>query len=294
MDLLRALQEQSAGRGVGQDLANQAYERANEKSLLNAQALSASRRAGSGGGRSLASVLDSTAADRQVNAANLSQDKMRAQLAAQEQLGGVASGLRGQDIDIGTAQAGLTDAAFARRDAGNNQFGLARFGAENNMNLANAAAYNQNQQFNADLAGKIGMFNAGNVTDVSKFNAGAANTRDLHQADLDFQTKTANLEAYLKNQGMTDDMAKYYTEQLMQKEEADRAARIAREDMLQGGALGYEKLKSDAYEGSANRKGEMVKGVLSAAGSAVAASDRNLKYNIIPLSEDDDSWSFDE
>lgn len=281
IDLLNQLRDQAAGNGVGQKLAQSAYDQANELGLKNAMALAASRRGT--GAPSLTGVLDASAAGRATNAAQLSQDKMKAMIAAQQQLGDVASGVRGQDIGVETSQAGFDDTAAARNAAANNEFGLAKFGAANTASAINSGAFNANEQFNAKNVLDNNQFNAGLAEKTGEFNAGQQNSRTGAQAQMDQATKQANLEAYLKAQGMSDEMAQYYTSQMLGLNEADRQANEDYEQLKTTQEQGANAADQKSFEAARAARQKAIGGAAEVGTDLIGKSDRKSKKEVKPL-----------
>lgn len=268
--LIGQLQDEAAGHGAAQDLNRRTFETTNDRSLKNAMAMAASRRGAVQ--PSLTSVLDAGAGDRATNAGTLSSNNLQAEIDAQNQLNGVISGVRSQDIGLETSQAGLTDANSARNQDANNSFALQKFGANNTANLSNAAAYNQNNQFNANNNLNNNQFNATQSQQNQQFNATQENAQKQLQATISQATSLADLDAKLKQQGANDDMVKYAETQYLQQQENDRQAKEDYENLATSQNLGADAMDQKAYEAARAARQAAVGGAADVVGQMSGGS----------------------
>ena len=135
--LAAALGAQAAG--VGPSLAGRQLQRGTEQTVSNAMALAASQR-GRSAGQGLRQIQQAAAGASQQQAAQAADLAMQEQMAARQQLAGVLSGARTQDIGLATSQAGLSQAERIR------QAELGQQAAQ-----ANQAANLQQQQISDDM-----------------------------------------------------------------------------------------------------------------------------------------------
>lgn len=260
--LLSQLQQQAAGKGVGQDLAAQAYNKASEQGLRGSMALAAS--AGAPAALAARGIADQNAALNASNAQALATDKMNAALASQGLLGQLSGAARGQDQNMAMTQAQLEQQANMTNANAGNEFNMARFNAENAMN----------------------QFNAGMRQDSSKFNAGAANTRTMTQADMDQQRKLANMKAELESRGLNDAQIRALLDAEMTQYERDRQGNIEYEKLLNRARMGKDAAEQQAWDNAAGNRQAMIKAGAELAEKA--ASDERGKMNIQSLSSEDE------
>lgn len=262
--LANQLMNQTQGKGPAFDLANNSYRQANEQAVKNMMGVLAANGGAVNPAMAQRALLDAQTNIETQNAQALANDKLRAQMAAQQQLGGVVTGARSQDIGVNTDQANLYQ-----------QTALANMGAANDMSKFNAGQGNTLNLENARLRQQTNLFNAGETNDANAL-----------QAQLDFQQKQANLEAYYKNQGMNDEMVRYYTDRQMQLDEADRAAQMAYEQLKVEQDTGINAIESKDYEQAAQRKAGTAGGIAEAGMSLISASDVNSKQNVYSVSSE--------
>lgn len=264
----------AGGTGVAQDLARAAYEKAGEDNFKRMLSLNAMR--GRGPSNSLATVLDATGADRQVAAGNFAADSMGAALDARKTLIDAAGQTRQQDLGVATSDAGFQDSADTRNQAAQNTFGLEQFKAANDIAINNATRGDMNSQFNADLASRLGI---ANMTEANKMKA--------LQAQITSEEGKANLESQLRTMGLSSEEARAYTAAMLQKEQQDREAGIAYEELAAQNAQAENSMALKANEGDADRETSIWGDIIGAAGTAVGAvagaSDIRLKKNVHPL-----------
>lgn len=108
MGLANALQAQSMGQGPS--LAQSQLRQGTDRNIAQAIALQASQR-GTNPGQGMRQIAQTTAAANQQAAQQAADLRMQEQLAARQQLAGVTSSGRGQDIGLATDQAQLSQAA---------------------------------------------------------------------------------------------------------------------------------------------------------------------------------------
>lgn len=297
MDLAKQLADQAAGHGPGQQLAEAAFAHGNDTNIKNAMALAASQGGSVNPAIAARAAQESVAAGTQANAGALADAKAKAQLDAQQQLSGLSTNLRGQDIGVNTGQAGLDQTANINNQSANNTFGLAKFNAENNNNQFNAGQGNDMSKFNAQNQTDVSKFNSGNENDMNKFNAGLSqnnnqfnagqtNTTNLTQGQMDEATKQANMDAYLKNQGQNDNMSQFYSQDEQQQNQADRQAMEDYQNTQVQQNLGIQGLQQKAYESARGAQSGALAGGLKMLPGLMSMSDEEQKTNIQPLAPD--------
>lgn len=121
-DLIAALQQQAAGEGPS--LAAMQMDDARQQNIATAMALGASQR-GLSAGQGLRSIAEQTQDANQVAAREAMRGRIAEQLAARQQLEGVLSGARAQDIGIASTQAGLDQQAAIQQGLFDQQAAIA-------------------------------------------------------------------------------------------------------------------------------------------------------------------------
>ena len=169
MGLMGQLQTQASGGGPS--LAGQQLKAGMDQSIAAQMAAAASQKGVGQGALGVRGVAQMAAQGQQQLAQQSALARMQEQFSAQQQLGGLSSSVRGQDLTVAGQQAGFNQAtAFANQQAAN-QAALAQAGFWQQANAANA---------------------------------GAANQYGLQQGAFNQQAAQANLNSYLANQGMND------------------------------------------------------------------------------------------
>lgn len=233
-DLVSALQAQAAGQGPS--LAAMQMDDARQQNIATAMALGASQR-GLTAGQGLRSIADQTQAANQAAARDAMRGRIAEQLAAREQLGGVLSGARAQDIGLATSQAGLEQQAALSNQAAANQFALQQAAMEQD-----AAAANQ----------------------------GAINQLALQQGALDQQTALANQQAGLQAQAQQDALIQALNQQMGGIAQTQDQRLMDLERIKLGRDLGLEQMRAGGYTSRQSAIQNFLAG-LAGAGAKVAA-----------------------
>lgn len=134
------------GNGIGPSLAQSQLQQGRDLNIANAMALGASQR-GLTAGQGLRNIADQTVNANQQAAQQAATLRLQEQLSARDQLSGVLSGARSQDIGLAT-----TNAGFAQQGA------LQDSGFRQNAAMQNAAGLTSVAQSNA--AGQLGAATA--------------------------------------------------------------------------------------------------------------------------------------
>lgn len=267
MSLADALTAQAAGQGPS--LAGRQLADARNQQIQTAMALAASQR-GLTAGQGLRSIADQTTAANQFAASEAAKQRIAEQLSAREQLAGVLSGARTQDIGLATSQAGLAQQAA----------------------MANQAAANNASQFQATLDQQA---NAANMQSQNQF--------ALQQAALNQQANLANQSAGLQQQQLNQNYINALNQQILGVDQNAQNNLMDLERLRAQIAMGQQGLESGAFGDYQKRLGSLIGGLgqagssassmfggaggagatgaaASAAPVAAAASDERLKKNI--------------
>lgn len=235
MGLANALTAQMQGQGPS--LAQMQLKSATDRGIKQSMAMAASQRGLNAQQR--ARMVGNSAAAMQQDAARASaQTRMAEQLAAQQQLGGVLSGVRGQDIGLAQSQAGLQQQA----------------------NQANFQGGLQSALANAQMQQQSGIQNAGLEQQAM-----------LAQAQMNQQANQANLAGYLQNQGQNDAMQRsLYGQQLGLAGQQQQSA-MAREQLLSGDYNMGRQLAMQQYGVDTNAAQAQQNAILGAAAGGLGA-----------------------
>lgn len=271
MSLADALTAQAAGQGPS--LAGRQLADARNQQIQTAMALAASQR-GLTAGQGLRSIADQTTAANQFAASEAAKQRIAEQLSAREQLAGVLSGARTQDIGLATSQAGLAQQAA----------------------MANQAAANNAAQFQATLDQQA---SAANMQSQNQF--------ALQQAALNQQANLANQSAGLQQQQINQNYINALNQQILGVDQNAQNNLMDLERLRAQIAIGQQGLEAGAFDEYQKRLGNAVSGIgqfgasssgmfgssasgaggagatgaaASAAPVAAAASDERLKKNI--------------
>lgn len=123
LGLVSQLQQQAAGQGPS--IANMQLQQGADRNLKNAIAMQASQRGGMAGGLAMRNIAQQRADIGQQLAGQAGMQRLQEQQQAQQMLGGVSGGARGQDIGLATEQAQLgQQAALANQNANLQQMAL--------------------------------------------------------------------------------------------------------------------------------------------------------------------------
>lgn len=141
-------QLQAQANGTGPSLAQGQLQQATDRNM--AQALAMGQAAGNNGA-AMRNIANQRAAMSQQSAADSSQLRMAEQMQAQNQLGQVLAGARGQDIGLATEQAGFDQSAGLANQGARNQFSLQQGTFNQQAGMANQTAALQQQQMNDSL-----------------------------------------------------------------------------------------------------------------------------------------------
>jgi hypothetical protein len=171
--------------------------------------------------------------------------RLQEQLAAEQQLGGLSSNVRGQDIGLAEQQAGLTQQAGMFSAGQQNQFALANAGFAQQAGLANAAAQNQ-----------YGLANAG-------FEQQAALANQQSQLGLMDMTQQGQMGVLGQQIGMS---------------EADRQAAMDYEQLMGQQSLGANQLAFQAYNAGAQGRAKFAGGLMT---GFAGLSDRRTKVGVV-------------
>jgi len=116
LGLVSQLQQQASGQGPS--LADMQLRQGADRNLANAIAMQASQRGGMAGGLAMRNIAQQRADIGQNLAAQSGMQRLQEQQQAQQMLGGISGGARGQDIGLATSQAELgQQAALANQSA---------------------------------------------------------------------------------------------------------------------------------------------------------------------------------
>ncbi len=116
LGLVSQLQQQAAGQGPS--LAQMQLQQGADRNLKNAIAMQASQRGGMAGGLAMRNIAQQRADIGQQLAGQAGMQRLQEQQQAQQMLGGISGGARGQDIGLATSQAELgQQAALANQNA---------------------------------------------------------------------------------------------------------------------------------------------------------------------------------
>jgi hypothetical protein len=210
-------------------------------------------------------------------------------LAALQQAGAMAGGMRSQGFGEDSARAQAADAVARFNAANSQQANQFNAGMLNDANRANATLGLQGNMFNAGQANSMGQFNAGNrlrtglanreyATDVAKYNTGAANQAGLYNSQGRQGVANAGVDATNK--------ANYYNNVERPKTQFEmNAAKTKMQSDRSDKTAGF-------YENEADRKAKEAAGMLGGLTTLGAAgigtmSDRRTKRDIADLSRDD-------
>lgn len=226
--LLAQLQAESEGKGPS--LATETMKQGLAANLQQQAGLAG----GMGGGNNPALAMRNL----QMGAASQNQQllgqaglaRLQEQMAAQQQLGSMASGMRGQDIGLAEQQANLAQQAGMFSAGQRNQFSLANAGFTQQANLANMGALNQ---------------------------------YGLAQGSMDQQAALANLQAKLGLMGMNQQGQTWALGQQLGMSEADRQAAMNYEQMMQSGSIAQQQMNAEQYLAKSQATSRLVGGMMS-------------------------------
>ena len=210
--LLDALTRRAMGEGPS--AAQMAAQRGRDENIQQQMAMAASARGNVNAGMAQRQAAQGVAAGNQA----ITRDAMIAQAQEQQQAQSLAAqslqGARGQDIELGTAQAGLTQDANKTNVDALNTYGLKQGEFDQEAGVTDAK-----------LAAEAKMKQADLYQDSSKFNAGETNTMTQAQGTLDQGVELANMDSRGKfaladadlsyktqtaNQAAVNDMSQFY------------------------------------------------------------------------------------
>lgn len=150
---------EAAERGEGPSLAQSQLRQATDRNLSQLMGMQAAVRGRATGALQQRQLMGAQSAAQQDAAIQSADLRMREQLAAREQLAGVAGqargqdiGLRGQDIGLESTQAGMNLQREQFNTAAENARRAANTGYEQQANLANLASQNSTQALREQLA----------------------------------------------------------------------------------------------------------------------------------------------
>jgi hypothetical protein len=143
-------QLQAAAAGQGPSVAQGQLKQATDRNMAQALSMAAATNP-YGGGSGLRQVAAQRAAAGQQAASDSSLLRAQEQQAAQNQLGQVLAGARGQDIGLASEQAGLLQQAGLANQSAQNQFALQQGTFNQQSNMANQSAQLQQTQMNDAL-----------------------------------------------------------------------------------------------------------------------------------------------
>lgn len=297
-----------ASRGEGPSVAQDQLDRATGQNIAQAMALQASQR-GRNAGASMRSIQRSTDAAQQNAARDAASMRIQEQLAARDQLGGLASQARGQDMAFANQQAAMQQ----QTNMANQQAALqarSQNDALSSNALQNQAAIRQNMdQKLMDLEKLRGQQSLGVQNVNAQGFAGAAQRRgdmiggiggalaalsdetkkkNINELSFDNFMKGASLD---KNQSKINDAPPLKTksdEKIDQSPEKYSVDKDASGHSQMGQIMGQglsSLLSSTSAGGSAAAAGGAAAGGASAAGGAAAMSDKDNKKDIEAPSE---------
>jgi hypothetical protein len=145
-----------------------------------------------------------TGAQNQTTAIASGQARIQEQLAARQQLAGVASDARGQDLNAASSNAQMqqqTNLANQAMQGQNQEMGM-------KAQMANQNAMQAKQLADAGYSQQAGLQNAQLGTQNSQFNANLGQQANITQAQMQQQTNMANQTAKLQSMGMSNDQIK--------------------------------------------------------------------------------------
>lgn len=301
--------------GNGPSLAASQYQQAAEQNLANQLGAAATLGGGNAslGARQLA---QNAALQGQQTARDVSNIRLQEQLAAQQQLAGVSSTGRDQDINLAAQNAQLQQQAALANQSAQNAYGLqqGQMSLQNNQfnaSLLNDRQYQQaqlnqqtalaNQQYQNQFALQQGQMSLQN----NQFNSSAQNAAYLQNAQLNAanqmqyssqynqqlgqntqnqqQTNLANQQAYLQNQQMNDQMSQFYQQSVMDQYAQEQQAQMAYQQAMLAQNMQQNQLQQAAYEAARQGQSSLFGSVLGAAGSiagGAAMSDKEVKTSI--------------
>lgn len=307
--LMGQLQEQAAGRGPS--LAAGQLREATDRNLAQQSGAAAA----GGGNAALArrQLATGAAQANQQAGRDAAQMRIQEQLAARQQLQGVAQTGREQDINVANAQAQLQQQTSLANQAALNSRSAQQAGLTQQAGLAGAESLNARQYQQAQMNQQSALANqaAGNQfalqqgqfgQQMNMSNMDASNRALLQNAQMQQQANLANqqyynqgmfsntgyqqqanqanLQAQLQNQQMNDAMARYMTEAGLGLDARQQEAMMAFQKQQQATALGYAGLEQKAYEGAREGIGGMMGGLGGMVGGLAMMSDEEVKESI--------------
>jgi len=185
---------QAAARGEGPSVGDAAFQQKMQEIPRQALGVAAQARGSNRAAARLAAIRDMSEQTRKA-AADSAMIKASESLGARGQLGGVLSGVRGQDIGLATGQAGLTQDAAARNIAAIN----ARTEEQARMGLTAATGSADRAleagKFSAAEANRLRLAEAGLDVDVGKANQADTLRRDISRGEMGLAAGTTNVTA---------------------------------------------------------------------------------------------------
>jgi len=196
--LMSQLQEQAAGRGPS--LAGGQLQEASERTL----AQQAGAAAAGGGSSALArrQLATNAAQQNQQTARDVAQVRLQEQLAARQQLAGVAQTGREQDINVANAQAQLAQQTALANQAAINQRAGQQAGLNQQAGMFSAEQMNQRQYQQAQLNAQLALANQQAGMQALMANQQYGNQFALQQGQFGQQMNLANMQAFNERQAL--------------------------------------------------------------------------------------------
>ena len=200
--LMGQLEEQAAGRGPS--LAAGQLREATDRNL--AQQAGAAAAGGGSAGLARRQLATGAAQANQQAGRDAAQMRIQEQMAARQQLQGVAQTGREQDINVANAQAQLQQQTSLANQAAINSRAGQQAGLTQQAGLAGAESLNARQYQQASLNAQLALANQGVGMQAQLANQQAGNQFALQQGQFGQQMNMANMEQYNQRQALQAQM----------------------------------------------------------------------------------------